>query len=240
MAIEPMRGCGYRVVGGLYLCGGGLEMHCDRLPYELEICPVCGAGVKFTRGWTWLDWGKYAGPHGTTLRECSCPPQCPICQSAYQHHPQPYGLLWVGEQFYTLQSFINEALTMGVSRRIAAVPRNLKLGETWVLFAHKKVIGVAELTPGSTDLRPENFQYTEFKSGVFYAFRPQSLELLIWESEANTGYLIELAERGITPIIIPDGDEDHDPNTKTKISADDREEVSREHTIAALRSRIGR
>ena len=35
MAIEAPRGCGYRKVGGLYMCGGGIPIHCDRLPYEL-------------------------------------------------------------------------------------------------------------------------------------------------------------------------------------------------------------
>jgi len=236
MAVEQIRGCGFRKVGGLYICGGGQGMNCDRLPYELEVCPVCGAGVKFTRGWTWLDWWKYAGDH----ENCNDHrlPRCVVCEPIAEE--QPYGLLWVGEASYTPQAFVQEALTMGVSRRIAAVPKNLKLGETWVLFAYKKAIAIAEHITGSGDLRPGNFQVTEFKSAVFYAFRPTSLELLVWESEAKPEYLEDLAKRNITPIIIPDGDEDHDPSTKTKMSADDREEVSREHTIAALRAKIGR
>ena len=76
--------------------------------------------------------------------------------------------------------------------------------------------------------------------GVFYAFRPQSLELLIWESEAKPEYLEDLAKRNITPIVIPDGDEDHHPDTKTKMSADDRADVGMHNKIALLRQTIGR
>jgi len=53
---EEKRGCGYRKVGAMYLCGMGIPVECDRLPYELTVCRVCGAGVKQSRGFTWLDW----------------------------------------------------------------------------------------------------------------------------------------------------------------------------------------
>ncbi len=247
MSVEAMRGCGYRKVGGLYLCGGGKDTQCDRLPYELVLCPTCGAGVKFTRGWTWLDWYGYAGEHsarqgglpsnvgGGVFSECSCPPMCPVCCPAIYtpllaQDKKVYGLLWVGEASYTPKTFTQEALTMGVSRRIAAVPKNLKLGETWVLFAHKKLIRKHTEPDGSNEDVP----------GIFYVFRPTSLELLIWESQAKPEYLEDLAKRNITPIIIPDGDEDHHPDTKAKISADDREDVSARNRIALLRNSIGR
>jgi len=203
-------------------------MDCDRLPYELEICPTCGAGVKFTRGFTWLDWDKYAGMHSFKNDDCKCFSVCSVCHPT--EHAQPYGLLWVGEASYTPQTFIKEALTMGISRRIAAVPRNLKLGETWVLFAHIKACGERKDEDGKVEGIP----------GVFHAFRPQSLELLIWQSDAKPEYLEDLAKRNITPIIIPDDDEDHHPDTKTKMTADDREDVNRLNTIAAIRNKIGR
>ena len=235
MAVEQMRGCGYRKVGGLYLCGGGQSMDCDRFPYELVICPVCGAGVKFTRGWTWLDWMKYAGEHHL---DCNCMnipgwnSHCPVCFP--NRKPQPYGLLWVGEASYTPQSFVQEALTIGVSRRIAAVPKNLKLGETWVLFAHKRA--AVYLDPTVKYPLPA---LQEPKPAVFYAFRPQSLELLIWQLEAKPEYLEDLAKRNITPVIIPDDDEDHHPDTKTKMSTDDRADVDMHNKIALLRQTIG-
>ena len=52
---------------------------------------------------------------------------------------------------------------------------------------------------------------TEPCSAIFYAFRPQRVEMLIWESEATSENLEKLKKRGITPIVVPDGDPDHDP-----------------------------
>ena len=40
MAVEAARGCGWRKVGGLYLCSPpGIHVQCDRLPYDLKVCP---------------------------------------------------------------------------------------------------------------------------------------------------------------------------------------------------------
>jgi len=235
MAVEQMRGCGYRKVGGLYLCGEGLTMACDRLPYALEICPVCGAGVKFTRGWTWLDWKSFAGTH-RMIEHCSCPQNvCPVCVPGSQ--PQPYGLLWVGEQFYSPESFIEEAFTLGVSRRIAAIPRNLKLDETWVLLAHKKAIVNHEPAPSGT-WTPEPDEAAEGSPGVFYAFRPQRLEFLVWESEATSEKLEELEKKGITPIIIPVYDVDHDPKTKLIPTDDERRRIESERDFTRMRDAV--
>ena len=248
MAVEKMRGCGYRKVGGLYLCGGGYSLSCDRLPYELEICPVCGSGVKFSRAWTWLDWLKYAGEHGIDIVEysdrvinpvgstCKCPQKdtlnpCPICYPP--RYEQPYGLLWVGESNYTPENFVKEALTMGVSKRIPSVPKNLKLGETWILFAHIKACGER------IEDRDDGAYKLVGVPGVFYALRPTSLELLVWESDAKPEYIEDLARRNITAIIIPDNDEDHHPDTKTKMTEDDRSAVATSNTIAMLRNSLG-
>ena len=58
--------------------------------------------------------------------------------------------------------------------------------------------------------------------GVFYAFRPQRIEKLIWQKDASEGNLEELERRGITPVIIPDGDLDHDPKTGLKPKEEDK------------------
>lgn len=222
MAIEAIRGCGYRKVNGLYLCGGGPSMTCDRLPYELVVCPTCGAGVKFSRGFQWLDWFKYAGNHEgckevapiITSGTLDIGNLCPVCRPAA--YPQHYGLLWVGEAYYDPETFIKEALEMGVSKRIQRPPKNLKLGETWILFAHIKACG-------------ERYDEDEGKNvsvpGVFYAFRPQRLELLIWQKDATEEKLAELGKKHFTPVIIPDGDVDHDPRTSLKPKAEERTEV---------------
>jgi len=232
MAVESMRGCGFRKVGGLYMCGEGASMACDRLPYELVICPTCGAGVKFSRGFQWLDWLKYAGPHLDKCRDVQA--ICPICFP--DGKPQPYGLLWIGDQFYTPEAFIAEALKMGVSRRIAAIPRKLKLGETWVILAHIKACGTRQVIV--SDQPGESHPETENIPGVFYAFRPQRIEKLIWESDAKPELLEDLEKSDITPIIIPDGDPDHDPSTPLLPSDDERERIAREQLFGSLRSKL--
>ena len=221
MAIEAERGCGFRKVGGLYLCGeGGSHSFCDRLPYELKVCPTCGEGIKFSRGWRWLNWKKYAGVH----EECECPiVYCPVCIPG----DKPYGLLFIGESFYTPRNFIEESMRMGVSRRIPAAPKGLKLGETWVLCAHIRACGERQSEEPPFKIEPV--------TGVFYAFRPQRLEFLIWESQAVPECLAELVKKNYTPIIIPDGDPDHDPKTSLKPTTAERDKV----VFEGMRQRLG-
>jgi hypothetical protein len=239
MAVEKARGCGYRKVGGLYLCGEGGSLACDRLPYELVTCPTCGAGVKFSRGFQWLNWSTYAGEHSVLNDGCRCGwiegigSICPACHP--KDKPQPYGLLYVGEQFYTPQSFIEEALDMGVSRRIAAVPRKLKLGETWVLFAHISACGTRQEKQDGGTMKTVGIP------GIFYAFRPTRIEKLIWKSDAKPEYLEELQKAGIIPVIIPDGDVDHDPKTPLKLTDEDRVKAKSEqllNELSTLRTRL--
>lgn len=231
MATEGMRGCGFRKVGGLYLVGGGIKVACDRLPYELHTCPTCNEGVKFSRGFSWIDWYGYAGEHNP----CSCVPNCSVCHPAI-YTPlirtvgkvnKPYGLLWVGEGFYeTPQDFVNEAIAMGVSKRIAAIPRNLKLGETVILLAHRKVM---------ITQTPDGPVYTP---GVFYSFIPHRVEQLIWRSEAVPEAIAEMVKKGITPVIIPDGDEDHDPKTSRRIDKDRLTQEQSLRIFSSLREKL--
>jgi hypothetical protein len=235
MATEQARGCGYRKVGGTYLCGSGIAVGCDRLPYEIENCPVCGSGLKFSRGFTWLQWTAYAGVHAyeegdnlISVRSiCKCGHGCPVCYP--KKELQPYGLMWVGEKFYTPSEFIKESLQMGISRRIAAIPKNLKLGETWILLAHIHVIPFTN----------ENNQ-PYFKPAVFHAFRPTSIEYLIWQKDATLEKLAELDKKGITAIIIPDGDPDHDPSSPTGLDDDEKEEQVNKVFFEDLRNKIKR
>jgi len=240
MAIEKLRGCGYRKVNGLYLVGEGTGAICDRLPYKLDICPTCGAGIHFSRAWTWLHWGKYAGDHSVLNGGCKCGWQnligavCPICHPS--NKLRPYGLLWVGEKFYSPKAFIRESMQMGVSRRlpftgsIPRAPKNLELGKTWILFAHKHVVYTGKDDRGIEIWEP----------AIFHAFRPERLELLIWNKDATEQRLIELERAGITPITIPDGDADHDPSTPIGLSKDDKEQVETGMLFNDLRSRLKR
>ena len=136
MAIEPRRGCGYRKVGGLYLVGAGQGETCCKLPIPLHICPSCNQDIKQGRGWQWIApqaWLR--APCSSTLRDF-CPAASPDAFG------ERVGLLWVGEKFHArAEDFLEVASRLGISKRIAAVPRDFKLGETWVFLAHPKAVG---------------------------------------------------------------------------------------------------
>jgi hypothetical protein len=220
-------------------------MRCDRLPYQIENCPTCGSGLKFTRAWTWLDWLKYAnvhagkldvlpGPDGISYQRCSDLTVCPVCWP--DRFPQPYGLLWVGEKFYSPEAFVRESFQMGISRRlpytgdIPRAPKLLKLGWTWVVFAHKHVIHKGEDEKGNGVWMP----------AIFHAFKPSRLELLIWQEDATNERLTELEKAGVTPIIIQDGDKDHDPETPLGLAKDDKEELEDKILFSDMRRRLGK
>jgi len=63
MAVEAIRGCGFRRVNGLYLCGEFIGSSCDRMPFPLTTCPVCGQGIKVGRGFTQVNPYRLWGPH---------------------------------------------------------------------------------------------------------------------------------------------------------------------------------
>ena len=146
MATEARRGCGYRKIGGLYLVGSGLGVACDRLPIPLEICPCCGAGIRQTRGFTWVDIAQLVGGDhvvdvqtdmtdfttGPTQfvgerKTCACREHCPLCHNVKAMGRG--GLLWIGTQFYpTIEAFEAEARLLGISRRITTLPRGFVQG----------------------------------------------------------------------------------------------------------------
>ena len=181
---EDMRGCGFRKISSegrvfYYLCGSGIALPCDRLPYKLTTCPVCGSGLKFHRGFQWLDWHRYAGEHNG----CGCDECCYVC------HPKQgemYGLMWVGEQFYTPQSFILEAEKMGVSKLVAAIPKGLEIGKTKVLLAHRKA-------------------WMDKEPAIFYAFVVKRIEVLVKEEDLDKDWVERLRKRGVTIITVNRG-----------------------------------
>jgi len=151
---------------------------------------------------------------------------------------QPYGLLWIGESHYTPEEFTREALQMGVSRRLPTPsgkiprgPKNLKLGETWVLCAHIKACGEG--------VDPETGEKVN-RPGVFYLFKPTTLEYLLWSSEASPERIEELEKKGITPIVIPDGDRDHDPASPLGLDAHSKTELTNTMLFKGLRDKLGK
>lgn len=214
MAVEQVRGCGYRKVGGTYLCGEYISSPCDRMPFQLTTCPVCGQGIRVSRGFTQVNPFRLWGIHldcTDRLRPCFlCDPQD---QAAY--------IMLVGAGNYkTPQDFLEEAGRMGISKRIPFIPKDLELGKTFVYLAHPKACEVKEpvalqqamaIVEGSETNQPRLLETEKITKGlgIFCAFIPKRVEKLIWESELTDKKREQLEERGITPVWIPDGDADH-------------------------------
>ncbi len=173
---EEKRGCGYRKDGGLYLVSGSLSDSCGKLPIPLNVCPTCNAGIKPSRGWTWVGFGL--------IKDVPCSKKgCTGCYP-FDGSVERFGLIWVGEKFYpTTYEFNREAIRQGISRRISAIPNEFVLGETWVLLAHRKCIDSDE------DNTP----------GIFCVFQPTAIEYAVKEDDSEEK-LEKLEKRGITLI----------------------------------------
>jgi len=214
MAVEQIRGCGYRKVGGMYLCGEYISMPCDRLPLPLTTCPVCGQGIKVSRGFTQINPYRLWGIHQDCKDRCR---PCFLCDP----QDQPAYIMLVGEKYYkTPVDFLDEADRMGISKRIPFIPKGLELGKTVIYLAHPKAVEVKQpvalqqamsIVEQSETKQPRllETERVEKSLGIFCAFIPKRVEKLIWESQATPEELQKLEKRGITPIPIPDGDEDH-------------------------------
>ena len=218
MAVEAKRGCGYRKVGGIYLVCEGEGRACGRFPLALKVCPACGGGVKQSRGWTWINPAKlFADQICSSGRRLDANVDrvldCPSCPMHDLEAIQEAGLLWIGASFYkTPHHFQLEAAAQGICRRITAVPRNFKLGETWVFLAHPNVI------PGENE---EGMQV--MVPGVFNAFLPNAIEQIVTETQAeDEEAMAALTKRGITPVAVPDDDPDHQGTVYDKVTELDK------------------
>ena len=241
MAVEQRRLCGWRRVGGLYLCGEYISVSCDRLPLPLTTCPVCGQGIKVSRGFTKINplrlWGTHDqevrvfnkepdrsmvdGPLHVTKRICTDRIRpCHVCDP----QDQPAFIMLVGAGNYkTPEDFLDEAGRMGISKRIPHIPKDLELGRTIVYLAHPKACEVREpvalqqamaIVEKSETNQPRLLETEKIERsiGIFCAFIPKRIEKLIWESKATPEELDKLEKRGITAVKIPDGDKDHASN----------------------------
>lgn len=199
MTSEAKRGCGFRKVGGIYLVGEGISLGCDLLPFNVETCPCCSAGIKYSRGWKWIVPKQLFNLDGTIKEDMSCT-GCPMKISKSgcpMQSEKKAGLLWVGHRFYSPESFIQEAQEMGISKRIGAVPREFELGKTWVFLAH--------IQAGTKN----NIKVP----AVFYVFRPTKIEKIVTENQSkNAPEMQKLIKKGITPVVVPDNDKDHQGN----------------------------
>jgi hypothetical protein len=179
--VEGRRGCGYRKQGGLYLILDFPAFRvCGKLPHELRTCPTCGAGIKPSRGWTWID-AKAIFNKPCALGDC-------LIRCLLYDPPDRAGLVWIGEAFYkTPQAWTKEAIEMGISRRITAIPRGFEVGKTLVLVAHRKAIPKADNGK------------EEFAAAIFQAFVLCRIEYVVKDSDSEKK-IKELVKRGITPV----------------------------------------
>jgi len=216
MACEVRRGCGYRKVNALYIVGEYSSSPCDRMPFPLTTCPVCGHGIKVGRAFTKINPYQLWGIHQDcedNLRPCFlCDPQNEIAL-----------IMSVGERYYkTPFDFLDEATRMGISKRLPSdhFPKELKLGETIVYLAHPKACEVKEpaalqeaiaIVEAAQTKRPRLLEAEKISKalGIFCAFIPKRVEMLVWESELTDEKREQLLKRGITPVPVPDNDLDH-------------------------------
>lgn len=181
--VERERGCGYRKEGGLYLVSGQASGFCGKLPFSLTVCHCCGQGIKFSRGFTWINSDLFK------QIACSIEWKCSTC--VMRMEDEPLGLMWVGEKFYKQPSdFTREGLTMGISKRIAVIPRRFKVGKTWIALAHIKAISV---------VNPDNS--VTFTPGIFQLFRPTAIEYVVRGNESNDE-LDDMEKMGITLVTV--------------------------------------
>lgn len=179
---EKKRGCGFRKGGGFYLVTDPAKWRqCENVPMELKVCPCCGQGFKYSRAFSWINPAKIL-----ELREYLEKDPLPLDCERDQHKICPFneekaGLIWVGKSFYDCKAFVEEARTMGISRRIKSVPRGFKVGETWIFLAHLKAY------MGGGEWRP----------GIFLAFRPQRIEYVL-KGDEDEKKLQKMQDQGIT------------------------------------------
>lgn len=204
MAIEPRRKCNYRVAGGLYLCTDGPGVGCDRLPIVLERCPHCGGGIKQTRAWTWVSADTILGNAGPCRNIYDTCRFCSVCRPDGFEPGQKVGLVWIGEAHYeTPEKWLDEAAQLGISRRIAAIPKGFRIGETWVFAAHPKGAKIP---------------LDVFKPAIVHVFKPSRIELVVTPSMKEEDWVKGYVEKGITLVEVPEDDPDHAPR-KVKRSA---------------------
>lgn len=206
MAVEARRGCGYRKVGGLYLVSGGQGIACCKLPIPLHVCPTCNGGIKQTRGWQWIDprpWLKAECTAETTIG-AFCPGRFP------EELGEKVGLIWIGSGFYeTAADFAKESAELGISRRIQKVPRGFKVGEHWVFLAHPKTIFKGWVQDPDKPDDPMA-KIAQWEPAIFHVFKPTRIEIIVTTSQSQDAeFMADLEKRGLTPVIVPDDDKDH-------------------------------
>lgn len=221
-ASEPKRGCGFRQVGKLYLIGEGYAHLCPSLPMILEPCEICGYVPAQYRDFTWVPKNYFKALKLKHPTGKPCLTHCPVCYPESANNQEKYGLMWVGQKHYTPEEFIEEDKKMGVCKAIKQKPKGLVLGESWVLLAHPQAMVDYEdpkfqekfglwMTGDQKEKEPR----PPTAPGIFYAFIPTRIEVLVYKSEASPEMIGELEAKGITPVVVGDQHKAHARRTRT-------------------------
>lgn len=210
--LEPRRGCGYRQVGKLYIRGVGAFKECHRLPFPLTACPVCGEGIKFTRGWVRLQARKLLKECGEEIIIC---PQCgEQMEKADEFAERKFVNIWLCKNCRIAIKRPSEPCTCGEKCSMCHPPEKafmLWVGEKFYPTPHDFTnealeLGICKAVPSI----PRDFElgksivylahrkavnlYVEDKntlmgykikehSGIFMTFRPTHFEILVKESD---------------------------------------------------------
>jgi hypothetical protein len=228
---EIERGCGMRKVGGVYLVSPPEGLKCGRFPIPVHTCPTCSAGIKPSRGWTWVD--------GDAIKDTAKPCRymvdnldamltdsvvlgfnpalhvpCSSCIMSPLQEMGRAGLIWIGANFYpTPEDFLREGSVMGFSRRLPGgrVPRGFRAGETWVLFGHRLAIAPWQ--------RVQEDQDDEMTPGIIAAWKPSAIEVVVPE-DYDEEEVERKIKRGLTPVIVRHAQLEH-PEIPRPIEGDE-------------------
>lgn len=184
---EARRGCGRRdKKGALYLVDLDPDnfRNCGKLPVPLGPCPVCGEGIKPARQWVWIESEAILAE----ARKKPCAQDaglgCLGCAMDTAATTGRAGLLWIGEKYYSPASFNQEAAAMGISRRVAFLPKGFEIGSTWVFLAHIHAVKGKDGKLGP---------------GIIAAYRPKAAEI-VCDGTETAGEVDGYIKRGLTPV----------------------------------------
>jgi hypothetical protein len=224
---ESERGCGYRKAGGVYLVCDGVSYACDGLPVEMVPCGCCEFEVKQARSMQPISSGYMA----YLMRGHKCKEEagflCPVCFYAKDYPkmkevlldfpedsperkeleaeiPKVFYLMFVSKEYYTPQSFMEEARLQGVSKRVApnSLPAGFRVGVDWVFLGHGDV--PFPKTDESGQVLKTEYRYA---TGIFYAFKPSRLELVLYKGSVTDQQIADYEEAGYTVVLLENTEE---------------------------------
>lgn len=170
---------------------------------------MCNEGIKPTRSFAWIDAKKLFEPHRETLGDCSMcgwmlPENADCTVRNYTRLNERDLLIWAGTQHYPEPfDFLDEAMRLGVSSRVPGMPKGAEPGKTWLFAAHRKAM-LAPKFDGPAALQEKD----KYQAGVIVVARLLAVERIVTDDTPDED-LEKLVKQGLTPVVVPKDDEDH-------------------------------